>query len=567
MSFTSTTTYPYDTVVRITGVLDGVEWFGSGVLIAPDEVLTASHVVYHQGEGTISEITVTPGYNDATAPYSSATANYIHYFPVQDADDLISEVQSQDDIAVLHLTTSFSSLGTMGLLSDYAGGQVNVTGYPVSANGAQVQSTQTVVQDPLYTLLDGTAIGQGSSGGPVWVDGSAGPQVVGVVSSGSLGGPGYFTQLTPSLFDDIQQWVASDNASHVSPTPTPGPNGLIGLLTVPQQLEMIYVAYFNRAADGAGFNFWQGQNTAAVAAGQSTGQVLAEIANSFTPQPETFALYPFLSTPNLNLESPASVTGLTNVVTAIYDNLFDRAPDAAGLSYWVDNLSTGAIPLGEAILAIANGALGSDVTEILNKITVALDFTTRTGAAGSLVNAPASLLPAARSVLHGVDSTSLNDASVTAGENATTAYISGTTTNSATAAVASLTADSDTIIVSNFNTVEDPGTGSHTIQFIAGASVDTVVLHSGGTDQIAGFDLAGGDVLDVRTLLAEAHLTAQGVLPNLGAYFTIADQGSNAVLRFDSTGHGGGNAVAILDDLGSVVTSLSSLMSHNAVQI
>ena len=124
-----------------------------------------------------------------------------------------------------------------------------------------------------------------------------------------------------------------------------------------------------------GFNFWQGQNAEAVAAGQSTGQVLAEIANSFTPQPETFALYPFLSTPNLNLESPASLAGITNVVTAIYGNLFDRAPDAAGLSYWVHNLSTGAIPLGEAVLAIANGALGSDVTEILNKITVALDFT------------------------------------------------------------------------------------------------------------------------------------------------------------------------------------------------
>ena len=142
------------------------------------------------------------------------------------------------------------------------------------------------------------------------------------------------------------------------------------------------------------------------------------------------------------------------------------------------------------------------------------------------MNAPATLLPAAGSVLHGVDSTSLNDASVTAGENATTAYISGATTN-ATAAVASLTAPSDTIIVSTSNTVIDPGAGSHTI---AGARADTVVLHSGGTDQIVGFDLAGGDVLDVRTLLAEGHLTSQEVLPNPGAYFTIADQGSNAVL-------------------------------------
>lgn len=36
------TTYPYDTVVRITDSLGQ----GSGVLVAPDEVLTASHVVH-----------------------------------------------------------------------------------------------------------------------------------------------------------------------------------------------------------------------------------------------------------------------------------------------------------------------------------------------------------------------------------------------------------------------------------------------------------------------------------------------------------------------------------------
>ncbi len=44
--------YPYDTIVRITDTIGGQMWQGSGVLIAPDEVLTASHVVYIQGVGT-----------------------------------------------------------------------------------------------------------------------------------------------------------------------------------------------------------------------------------------------------------------------------------------------------------------------------------------------------------------------------------------------------------------------------------------------------------------------------------------------------------------------------------
>ena len=42
----------------------------------------------------------------------------------------------------------------------------------------------------------------------------------------------------------------------VSVAPATAP-GLIGALNVSQQLELIYLGYFNRAADGNGFTFWQ----------------------------------------------------------------------------------------------------------------------------------------------------------------------------------------------------------------------------------------------------------------------------------------------------------------------
>ena len=44
---------------------------------------------------------------------------------------------------------------------------------------------------------------------------------------------------------------------------------LIGDLTINQQLELIYIGYFNRAGDGPGFNFWEGQNVQAQGGGQS----------------------------------------------------------------------------------------------------------------------------------------------------------------------------------------------------------------------------------------------------------------------------------------------------------
>ena len=199
---------------------------------------------------------------------------------------------------------------------------------------------------------------------------------------------------------------------------------------------------------------------------------------------------------------------------------------------------------------------------MLNKITVALDFTTRTSAAGlnGTGSASAAFLTAAHNVLSGVDSTSLNDASVTAGEAATTTFITSGKTGSALAAAAD-----GPIVISASNSVIDPGTGGSSIQFIAGAGHDTVVLHQGATDLISGFDPAAGDALDVRGLFAASGLNAADVMPNLGAYLTVAGQGADAALLFDPTGHGGGNVVAVLTGLGGAVPNTATLTGRGAV--
>jgi hypothetical protein len=196
--------------------------------------------------------------------------------------------------------------------------------------------------------------------------------------------------------------------------------GLIAGLPETQQIELIYIGYFNRSADSGGFNFWEAQDASAQASvasggfGQSAAVALTNIANSFAPQAETIALYPFLSNPNPNYSDPTVQAGLATLVGNVYKNLFDRAADSGGQTYWMGQIESGAVGLGAAVLAIANGAQGSDAILLQNKIAVALDFTNLTSAANIPVTT--AFLAEAKTVLAGVDGLSLNDASVTAAE-------------------------------------------------------------------------------------------------------------------------------------------------------
>jgi hypothetical protein len=237
--------------------------------------------------------------------------------------------------------------------------------------------------------------------------------------------------------------------------------GLIDSLDLNQQLELIYIGYFNRSADSGGFQFWLNQNTTAQHGGQSASGALTNIANSFAPQAETEALYPFLATGTaLNPKSPVDQASVSNLINSIYQNLFGHAPDASGGAYWSNQILTGAVGLGAAILAIANGATGADAIEVQNKIAVALDFTTETAAAGQGHSPNAAFLAAAKNVLAGVDNLSLKDTSVTAAEAKTAAFVAS---GAATAQTFTLTTGPDTpSLTANNNTINGTfnGTGA-----------------------------------------------------------------------------------------------------------
>jgi hypothetical protein len=142
----------------------------------------------------------------------------------------------------------------------------------------------------------------------------------------------------------------------LNPSPSPPINDAI---------TDLYVGYFNRAQDPGGEAYWAGRLQA--------GMSLNDIAQSYSVQPESTNLYPFLANPNT-----ASTSSVQAFVAAVYENLFNRDPftdgDSGG-SYWVGQLQNQIVTVGTAILAIIYGApSGSgDAQTVQNKVSVA-DF-------------------------------------------------------------------------------------------------------------------------------------------------------------------------------------------------
>lgn len=94
-------------------------------------------------------------------------------------------------------------------------------------------------------------------------------------------------------------------------------------LTYFDQVQQLYIAYFGRPADPVGQAYWATQIDAA------NGSIASVIAG-FSASAESAALFGNSTT--------------TQKVTAIYQNAFNRAPEATGLAYWAALLDSGRYP-------------------------------------------------------------------------------------------------------------------------------------------------------------------------------------------------------------------------------
>lgn len=100
-------------------------------------------------------------------------------------------------------------------------------------------------------------------------------------------------------------------------------------------LAALYIAYFDRAPDAMGLYFW--------AAHLQDGMALDEISEFFATSAETSKTFP--------LDGPVE-----SVVTAVYQNVLNRVPDAEGLVFWTDMLKDDSVTQGSFVLEILRGA-------------------------------------------------------------------------------------------------------------------------------------------------------------------------------------------------------------------
>lgn len=102
-----------------------------------------------------------------------------------------------------------------------------------------------------------------------------------------------------------------------------------------ESIVELYIAFFNRAPDAIGLNFW---GTAF-----ADGLTLEQIATLFIAQDEVQQLYP-------------TWMSVEDFATSVYANVLGRTADGPGYDFWTTALSSGAVGRDQFILSVLQGA-------------------------------------------------------------------------------------------------------------------------------------------------------------------------------------------------------------------
>jgi len=125
-------------------------------------------------------------------------------------------------------------------------------------------------------------------------------------------------------------------------------------------VQQLYVSYYGRPAESGGLQYWADR---ADAEGQSA------IVNAFGDSQEYQDVFGSLTDQQL--------------VNNLYQQMFNRDAEQAGLDFYTNMLSSGQSTLAEIALDIQNGAQGSDKEAFAAKVQAASTYTENNGAEGS----------------------------------------------------------------------------------------------------------------------------------------------------------------------------------------
>ncbi|MBC7453572.1 MAG: DUF4214 domain-containing protein [Massilia sp.] len=158
----------------------------------------------------------------------------------------------------------------------------------------------------------------------------------------------------------------TDAVSLAQATATPELNTLVAKIVglgpapapeaIKDQVQEMYIAFFGRAADHNGLEYWS-----KLFGGAPSDNVQNMIASAFGQAHEYQALF--------------AGKNEAQVVATVYENLFGRAGESAGIEYWSALLQKGAIAVHNVVKAISEGARGSDLYAFDAKVKVAVAIT------------------------------------------------------------------------------------------------------------------------------------------------------------------------------------------------
>lgn len=120
----------------------------------------------------------------------------------------------------------------------------------------------------------------------------------------------------------------------------------------PAEAYRLYQAAFDRTPDAAGLGFWIGR--------MGDGTSLHAVADAFVASSEFVKLV-------------GANAGDAEIITALYHNVLDRAPDASGFAYWSDALADRAIDVAGMLVAFSKSP--ENQARVIGSLQVGYEFT------------------------------------------------------------------------------------------------------------------------------------------------------------------------------------------------
>lgn len=188
----SDTSFPWCTIGRV----DTAAGWGSGVMVGPRHVLTASHVVVWNADGTSGWLRFTPSYFDTSEPFGHADT--IHWYAYRKVTPpTIDPDEAREDYAVLVLDTRLGDttgwMGSRGYVDSWDGAASwTHVGYPGDLSGGKRPCYEASIAlngsdtqpDTNEEITHRGDVWPGQSGGPffAWWSDEAWPRAVAVQS-------------------------------------------------------------------------------------------------------------------------------------------------------------------------------------------------------------------------------------------------------------------------------------------------------------------------------------------------------------------------------------------------